>query len=72
MIGAYIEALDLQEEQIFNMRDILRRYGNMSSLTVLFVLREFLQSQQYENGKCVLSAALGPGFSSEMFLARSC
>lgn len=49
--------------------DILRRHGNMSSATVLFILNEALETK-----KClpnVLSVAFGPGLSMEgMFLRR--
>lgn len=72
VIAAYINALDLNERQVADMRCILRDFGNMSSVTVLFVLEHFMRSGQYHSGARILSAALGPGFSSEMLLARSC
>ncbi|CDQ39849.1 MULTISPECIES: type III polyketide synthase [Virgibacillus] len=46
---------------------ILRRHGNMSSGTVLYVLREWMQEPIQENTKSIISA-LGPGFSSELLL----
>ena len=49
-------------------RDILRRYGNMSSPTVFFVLEDFLQAGAVRSGEYGLIAALGPGFSAEMVL----
>jgi len=42
-------------------RDVLRRHGNMSSPTVLFVLEHILENQPT---KPVLLSALGPGFTA--------
>lgn len=52
------------------MRAVLAGFGNMSSATVLFVIEHFLRSSDYRKGDRVLSTALGPGFFSEMVLAR--
>jgi alkylresorcinol/alkylpyrone synthase len=68
VILAYQEALKLSKEKTKYMLDILRRFGNMSSATVLFVLDKFLKSNDYKPGKRLLSCSLGPGFSSEMML----
>ncbi len=69
VIEAYTQALGLSEPQIESMRRVLRQYGNMSSATVFYVLKDFLDSQDYRPGARILSTALGPGFSAEMFLA---
>ena len=37
--------LDLSEEQVGHSRAVLRRYGNMSSATILFVLEETLRAE---------------------------
>ena len=69
VIEAYQRALNLEDRSVELMRGVLRDYGNMSSATVFFVLQRFWQSPLFQHGKTVLSTALGPGFSSEMFLA---
>ena len=51
-------------------RAVLRQYGNMSSATVLFVLREVLERAQPREGDWGLMAALGPGFAAEGALLR--
>ena len=51
-------------------RAVLRKYGNMSSATVLFVLRETLAQTQPSEGAWGLMAALGPGFAAEGALLR--
>lgn len=70
VIGAYGEALAIPEAKTKYMWSVLRNYGNMSSATVLFVLEEYLKSNDYRRGDLVLSTTLGPGFSSEMILGK--
>ena len=54
---------------LVHTRKVLRDYGNMSSATVLFVLREFIESQPAKdtNG---LMLSFGPGFSAQRILLR--
>ncbi|HEX8350408.1 MAG TPA: type III polyketide synthase [Hymenobacter sp.] len=53
--------------------NVLREYGNMSSATVLFVLRELLQTLTSANsGEPVLSFAFGPGLTLEAMLLTVC
>ncbi len=49
---------------------VLRRFGNMSSATVLFVLDEEIRRRKAESGEYALLAAFGPGFSAEASLLR--
>jgi alkylresorcinol/alkylpyrone synthase len=69
VIAAYTEALNIDRGCFENTIDVLRRYGNMSSVTVLYVLKEFFD-KGFENGYGVMMS-LGPGFSSELVLLRS-
>ena len=57
-------ALELGEQQLVPSREVLRRYGNMSSATVLFVLRTLLQQAGSAPGR-VAALAFGPGVSVE-------
>ncbi len=59
------QSMRLSSEALRWSRDVLRRFGNMSSPTVFFILRELLQSQQ--TGR-VLMAAFGPGLTIELAL----
>jgi alkylresorcinol/alkylpyrone synthase len=70
VIEAYEQALGLADGKMDRARSILRRYGNMSSPTVLFVLDEFVKSQAVKSGEYGLITALGPGFSAEMVLVQ--
>jgi alkylresorcinol/alkylpyrone synthase len=51
-------------------RAVLRRFGNMSSATVLFVLEETLRTERPGPGAWGVMAALGPGFAAEGVLLR--
>lgn len=68
VLDAYIDSLEIEEKKTSISLDILRNYGNMSSCTVLFVLKEFMKiGKKNEQG---LLCALGPGFSSELSLLK--
>jgi len=45
---------------------VLARYGNMSSATVMFVLREILERAQAGQTGCAMS--FGPGLTAETML----
>jgi predicted naringenin-chalcone synthase len=50
--------------------EILRKYGNLSSATILFVLDEVISNAKISAGEVGLLAAFGPGFSCELSLLR--
>jgi alkylresorcinol/alkylpyrone synthase len=50
--------------------DILRRYGNLSSASVLFILNECLVQREMPSGSYGLLMAFGPGFTAEMLLLQ--
>ena len=57
--------LELDPAQLGPSRDVLRRYGNMSSATVMFVLKTILDDPDSEAGERVCSMAFGPGLTVE-------
>lgn len=61
------EILDLEEEDVRASRTVLREAGNLSSASVIWVLREILRSQPAGLG---LMAAFGPGFNAELLTLR--
>lgn len=62
-------ALALRPEQLDVSRGVLRRYGNMSSATILFVLAEFMRQRDGAAGEQpTLAAAFGPGLTVETAL----
>ncbi|GAA2179720.1 type III polyketide synthase [Leucobacter tardus] len=58
-------ALDLSDDALATSRAVLRRFGNMSSATILFVLRDVLGAPDLTDGERVLAAAFGPGLTVE-------
>jgi len=65
VIAALQDALDLTPEDLALSRDVLRECGNMSAVTVLFVLERALHDPK--PGRWLLSA-LGPGFTAAFLL----
>ncbi|NQX12511.1 type III polyketide synthase [Microbacteriaceae bacterium VKM Ac-2855] len=57
-------ALELTEAQLAPSREVLRRYGNMSSATVLFILRDLLAAAGATDER-VVAMAFGPGLTVE-------
>ncbi len=50
--------------------DVLRRFGNLSSASVLFILQEWLSKREMPSGSYGLLMAFGPGFTAEMILLQ--
>ena len=62
--------LELGEAEVAHSRAVLRRYGNMSSATILFVLEEMFRQESPVDDEWGLMIALGPGFAAEGALLR--
>lgn len=67
ILDAVEQGLSLDGKALGTSRDILDRYGNMSSATLMFVLRDALQHLDFTNG---ISLAFGPGLAAEGFSFR--
>ncbi|MCZ6571607.1 MAG: type III polyketide synthase [Planctomycetota bacterium] len=65
ILEAYRDALDLSEEQLEPATTVLERHGNMSAVTVFFVLDHVLRSPGFEPGPGLMTA-FGPGFSAQL------
>jgi predicted naringenin-chalcone synthase len=57
--------LELTDEQLVPARETLRNYGNMSSATVLFVLKNILEQPREDGDERICSMAFGPGLTVE-------
>ena len=64
------EVLDLGSEALEMTWNSLRESGNMSSTSILFILRDTMEQRRPPAGSLGLMMALGPGFCSEMLLLR--
>ena len=69
ILEAIQKSIPISKEQLSSSYHVLQEYGNMSSATILFVLKEMMQ--QKEKGKKIFSAAFGPGLTVETFTASN-
>jgi predicted naringenin-chalcone synthase len=60
------KSLALPADALSSSRDVLARYGNMSSATVMFVLQQIMQQAQPGQPGCAMS--FGPGLTAETML----
>jgi alkylresorcinol/alkylpyrone synthase len=63
-------SIDLPAEALQHSYDVLSDYGNMSSPTILFVLKEIMNELEASQNKKanILGAAFGPGLTLETFI----
>ncbi len=69
VLDAVEAAFALKPEMLAHSRGVLRDYGNMSSATILFVLKRFLDDAQRGALGCGMS--FGPGLTAETLLFRA-
>ena len=69
IVTAVKQGLQLTEEQLSPTRSVLSGYGNMSSPTVLFVLREISRAEPRPGDYCML-VAYGAGLSAHALLLQ--
>ncbi|WP_078380245.1 type III polyketide synthase [Sutcliffiella halmapala] len=69
VLDAYIDCLEIHESKLKISFEVLKQFGNMSSATVLFVLKEMMEKEAKKED-IGLVGALGPGFCSEMLLLK--
>jgi predicted naringenin-chalcone synthase len=67
VLDAVDQGLDLPPEALAASRDVLARFGNMSSSTLPFVLAELLDQPEHKRG---VALAFGPGLAAEGFRFR--
>ncbi len=73
ILEACEQALEMSKEANEVSYQILRDYGNMSSVTILFVLKEYLKQMQADDkGKNMLACAFGPGITMESMILEVC
>ncbi|SFR86383.1 Predicted naringenin-chalcone synthase [Microbacterium sp. cf046] len=60
--------LELAPDALATSRAVLRDYGNMSSATVMFILRETLHDDTIAAGATIAGLAFGPGLTVESAL----
>jgi predicted naringenin-chalcone synthase len=67
ILDAIIKTLQLPTDSLQKSYEVLKEYGNMSSPTILFVLKRILQQPLKKGSNKLLGAAFGPGLTMETF-----
>jgi alkylresorcinol/alkylpyrone synthase len=70
VLEAYMDGLGFTHQHLHISKEVLVHHGNMSSVTVMYVIQEYLERGLGQTGEYGLIGALGPGFSSEMLLVQ--
>lgn len=69
IVDSIQRSLALPDDALKYSNDVLNKFGNMSSATILFVLKEMLANKNHEFPGQVFGAAFGPGLTMETFIA---
>lgn len=64
------KGLNLSDEQLKASRTVLRNFGNLSSASILFVLKELLNSGDIKKNDLCCAVAFGPGLTMEVALLK--
>jgi predicted naringenin-chalcone synthase len=64
------KGLELSDESMIPSRIVLKNYGNMSSVSILFVLKEIISTYIITKGEYCCAVAFGPGLTMEVALLK--
>lgn len=70
ILDALQKGLNLTEEQMQPSRKVLKNFGNMSSASILFVLKEIIDSKVVKPDDYCCAVAFGPGLTMEIAVLR--
>jgi len=62
------KSVALPEDSLLHSYNVLQNYGNMSSPTLLFVLKEIMETPSPSSKRNIFGAAFGPGLTMETFI----
>ena len=62
--------LTLSDEQLKPSREVLRNFGNLSSVSILFVLKNILETVELNKDDYLCAIAFGPGLTMELVLFK--
>ena len=66
ILNSLQEGLNLDEEKMAPSRKVLNNFGNMSSASILFVLKEIIDNSTIRPGEICCAVAFGPGLTMEI------
>lgn len=72
ILTAIQKSVGINEENLSHSYSVLKDYGNMSSPTILFVLKDIMDKRKLTNNDAgpVFGAAFGPGLTLETFILQ--
>ena len=70
ILDALQVGLNLSDEQVLPSRTILKNFGNMSSASILYVLKELLNASAIKKDEFCCAVAFGPGLSMEVAILK--
>ncbi|MCC6286271.1 MAG: type III polyketide synthase [Chitinophagaceae bacterium] len=68
ILEAVSNSLQIDSNSLSNSYNVLENFGNMSSPTILFVLKEMMKNNRSKTNKKIFGAAFGPGLTMETFI----
>ena len=70
ILTAIEKSISISPDDLCHSYNVLKNYGNMSSPTILFVLKEIMNSLEFRKEKKakIFGAAFGPGLTLETFI----
>jgi len=71
ILEAIHKSLHFNNGHLEKSYEVLEQYGNMSSASILFVLRKMMDSFNYQVPKNIFGAAFGPGLTMETFVGTT-
>ncbi len=70
ILDAIQKQMQLSEDDMAFSKSVLANYGNMSSSTILFVLKDMMEALESDNKTAnIFGVAFGPGLTMETFIA---
>jgi len=63
--------LELSDEHLKPSRDVLRNFGNLSSVSILFVLKNIIETVEFIKDDYLCAIAFGPGLTMELVLFKA-
>lgn len=66
ILDDFAKVFDFKNNELVSAYHVLKNYGNMSSPTILFVLKELMENNEKKrSGDTIFTAAFGPGLTIE-------
>ncbi len=62
--------MNISDEKMIPSRTVLKNYGNLSSASILFVLKELMKNTVLKSDELVCAVAFGPGLTMEVAILK--